>query len=75
MFFLSNKWRVFHSALLVTPDVAITITKAACVLHNFVRPRDGFSVEDSVSCNMDDVSNKIGIGNATSNAKDVREYF
>lgn len=72
---LSNKWRVFHSVMLVTPDVAVTITKAAFALHNFVRRRDGFNVEDSVCCNMDDVSDRIGIGNAPTNAKDVREYF
>jgi len=38
---LSNKWRVFHSTnILVEPDFAILITKASCVLHNFVRRRD-----------------------------------
>ncbi|XP_015372634.1 PREDICTED: uncharacterized protein LOC107167931 [Diuraphis noxia] len=72
---LSNKWRVFHTTLLVTPDVAVSITKAACVLHNFVRRRDGFNFEDTISCEMPDVSDKIGVGNASLNAKDIREYF
>ncbi|XP_060880360.1 uncharacterized protein LOC132952183 [Metopolophium dirhodum] len=72
---LSNKWRVFHSTLLVTPDVAVSITKAACVLHNFVRRRDGFNFEDTVSCEMPDISERIGVGNASLNAKDIREYF
>lgn len=72
---LSNKWRVFHSTLLVTPDVAVAITKAACVLHNFVRRRDGSNIEDTINCEMDGISDKIGVGNASSNAKDIREYF
>lgn len=59
---LSNKWRVFHTTLLVEPNFAVAITKTACVLHNFVRRRDGYNSEDAV-------------GNSTSNAKDVREYF
>jgi hypothetical protein len=49
--------------------------KAACVLHNFVRRRDGSNIEDTINCEMDDISDKIGVGNASSNAKDIREYF
>lgn len=72
---MSNKWRVLHSPLLVAPDFAVAITKATCVLHNFVRRRDGYNFEDSVDCNMDDMTEKIGVGNAPSSAKEVREYF
>lgn len=72
---MSNKWRVFHSPLLVTPDFAVAIIKAACVLHNFVRRLDGYNFEDSIDCNMDDMTDKIGVGNAPSSAKDVREYY
>jgi len=72
---LSNKWRVLYSTLLVTTNVAVSITKAACVLHNFVRRRDGFNFEGTVSCEMPYVSNKIGVGNTSLNAKDIREYF
>lgn len=64
---LSNKWRVFHTALLVEPDFAVAITKACCVLHNFVRRRDGYNTEDAIG--------KIGVGNSTSIAKEVRDYF
>ncbi|XP_060881937.1 uncharacterized protein LOC132953562 [Metopolophium dirhodum] len=72
---LSNKWRVFHTALLVEPDFGVAITKACCVLHNFVRRRNGFYPEDTKTCDMEDVNQKIGVGNSTSVAKDVRDYF
>ncbi|XP_022179001.1 putative nuclease HARBI1 [Myzus persicae] len=72
---LSNKWRVFHTTLLVEPNFAFAITKAACVLHNFVRRRDGYNSEDAQICNMENITRRNGVGNSTSNAKDVREYF
>jgi len=72
---LSNKWRVFHTTLLVEPNFAVAITKAACVLHNFVRRRDGYNSEDAQICNMEKITRRNGVGNSTSNAKDVREYF
>ena len=43
---LSNKWRIFHRPLNVEPDFDVDIIKACTVLHNFVRERDGFLVED-----------------------------
>lgn len=72
---LSNKWRVFHTALLVEPDFGVAITKACCVLHNFVRRRDGYCPEDTQTCDMEDANEKVGVGNSTSVAKDVRDYF
>lgn len=72
---LSNKWRVFHSNILVAPDFSISITKATCILHNFVRRRDGFNIEDTFSCPLEDVDGKRGVGNSPLEAKTVREYF
>lgn len=72
---LSNKWRVFHTALLVEPDFAVVITKACCVLHNFIRRRDGYNTEDTQNCEMEDEIEKIGVGNSTSVAKEIRDYF
>ncbi|XP_060864897.1 uncharacterized protein LOC132941058 [Metopolophium dirhodum] len=46
---LSNKWRVLHTPLLVEPDLADEIIKAYCILHNYVRQRDGASYEDMES--------------------------
>lgn len=72
---LSNKWRIFHAPILASPDFAVKITKAACVLHNFVRRRDGFSAEDTFNCKLEDYTTKKGVGNASLEAKEVREYF
>lgn len=38
---LSNKWGELHTAMSVQPELAEIIIKATCVLHNFVRRRDG----------------------------------
>jgi len=46
---LSNKWRVLHTPLLVEPNFADEIIKACCILHNYVRQRDGASYEDMES--------------------------
>uniref|UniRef100_A0A8C5MGS5 DDE Tnp4 domain-containing protein n=1 Tax=Leptobrachium leishanense TaxID=445787 RepID=A0A8C5MGS5_9ANUR len=39
---LSNKWRILHCPLNLQLENAISVVKAVCVLHNFVRHRDGF---------------------------------
>lgn len=46
---LSNKWRIFHRPLNVQPDFATDIVKACIVLHNYIRDRDGYVVEDTTS--------------------------
>lgn len=46
---LSNKWRVFHRPLNVNPTLAIDMIKACIVLHNFVRDRDGYVIEDTTT--------------------------
>ncbi|XP_068083469.1 uncharacterized protein [Anabrus simplex] len=46
---LTNKWRVFHRPINVEPDFAVIIVNACIVLHNCVRERDGFVVEDTTS--------------------------
>ncbi|KAJ8949390.1 hypothetical protein NQ318_007486 [Aromia moschata] len=44
---LSNKWRIFHRPINLEPDFAVIVVKACVVLHNFVRDRDGYKVEDT----------------------------
>ncbi|XP_053964136.1 uncharacterized protein LOC128867068 [Anastrepha ludens] len=44
---LANKWRIFHTPILVQPDFIDEIVKACCILHNFVRKRDGINYEES----------------------------
>lgn len=46
---LSNKWKIFHQPIDVNVEFAIDITKCCCLLHNFVRDRDGFKFDDTLS--------------------------
>ena len=45
---LSNKWRIFHRPLNLKYSNCISVIKAACVLHNFVRERDGIRFQDTL---------------------------
>lgn len=42
---LANKWRIFHRPLNVNIKLAVSITKASCLLHNFTRERHGVNFE------------------------------
>uniref|UniRef100_A0A8C5PX67 DDE Tnp4 domain-containing protein n=1 Tax=Leptobrachium leishanense TaxID=445787 RepID=A0A8C5PX67_9ANUR len=55
---LSNKWRIFHRPLDVHIDFSVDIVKCCCVLHNFVRARDGVNFDDSLSvCGLEEFIN------------------
>lgn len=45
---LANKWRIFHRPLDVNLDFVVSIIKACCILHNFVRVKDGIQFEDTL---------------------------
>lgn len=45
---LVNKWRIFHRPLNVDIEFAENIIKACCVLHNYVRLRDGYRYEHTL---------------------------
>ncbi|KAJ8896423.1 hypothetical protein PR048_001767 [Dryococelus australis] len=46
---LTNKWRIFHRPINVKQlPLIIVIIKCCCVLHNFVRSRDGVNFEDTL---------------------------
>jgi len=70
---LANKWRVFHTPILVEPDFATLIVKTACVLHNFVRRRDGVEYDDMFHCTLESID--LTLRGSTNNARDVRDYF
>ncbi|CAG9560028.1 unnamed protein product [Danaus chrysippus] len=54
---LSNKWRIFHRPINVQPHFAVLIVNACIVLHNYVRDRDGYLVEDTTTITgLEDVS-------------------
>ena len=71
---LANKWRVFHTAIALEPDFVELIVLAACVLHNFVRVRDGFLFEDSLTCPLENIP-VVGTGDSSQIAKNNRDAF
>lgn len=48
---LSNKWRIFQRPFNVKVDFAIDNIKACCLLHNFLRRRDGVKFDDMLVIN------------------------
>ncbi|KAM5164527.1 uncharacterized protein ACMZJ9_006987 [Mantella aurantiaca] len=44
---LANKWRVLHTALCLDVKNAVEVIKATCILHNFVRIREGCHLENT----------------------------
>ncbi|XP_072401694.1 uncharacterized protein [Diabrotica undecimpunctata] len=46
---LSNKWRIFHRPINLNPNYAVDIVNACVVLHNFVRDRDGYESENTLT--------------------------
>ncbi|KAL4100811.1 hypothetical protein QTP88_020840 [Uroleucon formosanum] len=46
---MSNKFNIFHRPMNTALPNTITIVKACCVLHNFIRERDGYRVEDTLT--------------------------
>ncbi|CAF4890047.1 unnamed protein product [Pieris macdunnoughi] len=46
---LANKWQILHRPLNVKKEFAVVIIKALCVLHNFVRERDGYDFKDTLT--------------------------
>ncbi|XP_012546308.1 uncharacterized protein LOC105841711 [Bombyx mori] len=45
---MCNKWRILHRSIDVKIDFASDIVKAICVLHNYVRTRDGIKQDDMI---------------------------
>lgn len=70
---LANKWRVFHTPTLVDPEFIDDIVKSCCILHNFVRKRDGVNYEDTETHPFPDVR-CFGRG-PRKQGLDVRDYF
>lgn len=48
---LSNKWKIFNKPINGNLDLSVLLVKTCCAVHNFVKTRDGFSIEDSMSIN------------------------
>jgi len=65
---LANKWRVLHTPIQVEPEFTDVIIKACCILHNFVRKRDGISFEEAESHSLNDI-NARGAGTRSKGMK------
>lgn len=48
---LTNKWHIFHRPLNLSMELTEEIVKAFCMLHNFVRTRDGVQFYDILTVN------------------------
>ena len=71
---LCNQWRIFHRAIDIRPDLCDVIVKTFCILHIFVRQRDGFKFQDTLhECPLEIIKAVGTGGNVTGTT--VREYF
>lgn len=70
---MSNKWRILHRPIDVNIEFADAIVKTCCILHNFVRQRDGYNFEDSLTCDMESIPSQGLRG--TKNGIHVRDMF
>lgn len=71
---LCNKWRILHRALDVDIKFCDNIVMACCVLHNYVRRKDGIKCTDTAyECELESVSRSPEGTNIS--ATNVRNYF
>lgn len=76
---LYAKWRILSGCIETSPDTADQIIKAACILHNVIIDKDGWSPSVSEIPSIPTEANLQPIGrsgnSASSRAKDVRNCF
>jgi hypothetical protein len=70
---MSNKWRIFHRPIDVNVEFADSIVKTCCILHIFVRQRNGYNFEDSLTCDLESIPSRGLRG--TKNGCHVRDTF
>lgn len=71
----SNKWRIFHRPINVHPNLTINIVKACCILHNLIRRRDGFRIDDALEvASFEDVPKEQNL-RGTRTGKEIRDHF
>lgn len=71
---LSNKWRILHRPLDIHIDFCDIIVKACCILHNYVRCKDGITfIDTAYECPLDSVSTNPT--ERTLLAANIRKYF
>lgn len=73
---MANKWRVIHRPLNVNIDFAESIVLACCVLHNYVRRKDGFREEETYyQAPFESVDGTGQAPRASNYARTVRDKF
>lgn len=72
---LANKWRIFHRPINVNIELINDIIKSACILHNFVRDRDGYSFEDSLNNPLTETIARDSVYRNNTTALRYRELF
>nr|CAI5858519.1 unnamed protein product [Callosobruchus analis] len=76
---MSNKWRILHRPMDVDINFAVDIIKCLCILHNFVRKRDGYRFEDTLTVvGLEDAGNgdNININRSLNRYRDaLANYF
>lgn len=73
---MANKFRILHRPLNVSREHAICFIKAICIMHNFVRKRDGLgNISDVVITprHIRDITN--GFGLVQRNSYTIRDQF
>ncbi|XP_071961474.1 uncharacterized protein [Antedon mediterranea] len=70
---LANRFRIFHSKIMLVPSNCQKVVLCTCVLHNYLRANGEEMSAEAVSKlqNLD----SQGSNNSTSIAKDIREQF
>lgn len=71
---LSNKWRILTKAIELQPDRTISVVKACCILHNFVRIKDGFQFDDTLFDSPIQGLQPIGV-RSNNTGLEIRDYF
>lgn len=75
---LSNKWRVLHSSINTDVKNAIKIIQVTCVLHNFVRRREGINFKDQLrTCTLRDIrTSRLVVSTSGQRVRNFyKEYF
>ncbi|XP_060806409.1 uncharacterized protein LOC132903097 [Amyelois transitella] len=74
---LANKWRILHRPLNTSVHFSEDIVKACCILHNFIRKRDGFNFRHTLKIvGLENIQNTGWPVTRASTARDtLKDYF
>ncbi|KAJ8720826.1 hypothetical protein PYW08_006291 [Mythimna loreyi] len=75
---LANKWRIFYRPIDVNIDFCVQIIKACCILHNYVRVKDGIQIQDTFyECPLSNFRTRNNMSGVTNNISElnVRQYL